>query len=68
MRKDRYYLKFIIVDKFLLCFKKHLHSFVQSTVFAGLVACQTNCLYFEKKKLGDIGISSNLIGSLSLAN
>ena len=45
MDEGRYCLKYIIIDIFILYFKKYLHSFVQSAVFTGRVARQTNRLY-----------------------
>ena len=45
MNEGRYCLECIIVDIFILYFKKYLHSFVQSAVFTGRVARQTNRWY-----------------------
>ena len=40
-----YYLKRIIIDIFILYFKKYFHSFIQSAVFTGRVARQNNGVY-----------------------
>ena len=45
MIEGRYYLKRIIIDIFILYFKKYFHSFIQSAVFTGRVARQNNGLY-----------------------
>ena len=45
MYEGRYCLKYIIIDIFLLYFKTYLPSFIQSTLFTGRVARQTNRLY-----------------------
>ena len=38
-------LECIIIDIFMLYFQKYLHSFIESAVFTGRVARQTNRLY-----------------------
>ena len=45
MIEGRYYLKRIIIDISILCFKKYFYSFIQSAVFTGRVARQNNGLY-----------------------
>ena len=45
MTEGRYCLKRIIIDIFILYFKKYFHSFIQSAVFSGRVARQNNGLY-----------------------
>ena len=45
MNEGRHCLKCIIVDIFILYFKKYLHLFIQSTMFTGRVGRQINRLY-----------------------
>ena len=45
MIEGRYCLKRIIIDIFILCFKKYFHSFLQSAVFTERVARQNNGLH-----------------------
>ena len=46
MIEGRYCLKRIIIDIFILCFKKYFHSFIQSAVFTGRVAAKTTACTF----------------------
>ena len=46
MIESRYFLKYTLIDIFLLYFlKKYFHSFIQSAMFIEHVARQTNRLY-----------------------
>ena len=45
MIEGRYCLKRIIIDIFILYFKKYFHSFIQSAVFTERAALQNNGLY-----------------------
>ena len=53
MIEGKYYLKRIIIDIFILYFKKYFHSFIQSAVFTGRVALQNNDLYVLRMKLAN---------------
>ena len=45
MIEGKYCLKLIIIDIFILYFKKHFHLFLQSAVFTERVARQNNGLH-----------------------